>query len=87
MILRSGKSVSVVLESQIPFTMTTADASNPSVPRINFLPQPTVLRPFSGKDDQHTVQTFIAACKDVMHSSSITVTTLLMFAANKYLIP
>ena len=50
--LRSGKSVFVVLDSQISFTMATVNTSNPSVPRINFLPQPTVLRPFSGQDHQ-----------------------------------
>ena len=66
MILRSEKAVSVVLGSQILFKMANADPSQPSAPRINILPQPTVLHPFSREDDEHTAQTIIAVCEDVM---------------------
>ena len=60
MILRSGKFVSVLYDSQIPFTMANANVSNTLVSRS------------SGQENQYFAHISIAACEDVMKYFSIT---------------
>ena len=54
MLLRSEKSVSVVLGSRIASVedlIPTSKASNLSLPRFNCMPQQSVLRTFSDQDE------------------------------------